>query len=177
VHEHHSKEATPNSKCLSDSRNFLWVYGNEEGLVDSFSRYGMNVPQHILHAIANEFCVNIVSEHEPQFWGYETQEQWDAAWTEIAKKDEQAFYNEVAKFARDESHDIKPDTIGMIKAEIAKGLIAASPELLENDKRPDLIKAVNLTYERDHAVVVELTDEDVAFVRMIATHDDDLSKG
>ena len=39
VHEHHSKEATPNSKCLSDGRNFLWVYGNEEGLVDSFSRY------------------------------------------------------------------------------------------------------------------------------------------
>jgi hypothetical protein len=109
-------------------------------------------------------------------WGYETQEQWDAAWTEIAKKDEQAFYNEVAKFARGESHDIKPDTIGMIKAEIAKDLIAASPELLEDDKRPDLIKAVNLIYMRNRALVVELTDEDVAFVRMIATHEEDLPR-
>ena len=81
VHEHHRKAATPNSKCLSDSRNFLWVYGNEEGLLDSFFRYGMNAPQHILHAIADEFCVDIVSDHEPQFWGYETQEQWDAAST------------------------------------------------------------------------------------------------
>jgi len=45
VHEHHSKEATANQKCLTDGRNFLWVYGDEKGLVSSFSRYGMNAPQ------------------------------------------------------------------------------------------------------------------------------------
>ena len=71
-------------------------------------------------------------------------------------------------------HDIRPGTIGMIKAEIAKRLIADSPDLLAEDKRPDLIKGVNLVYDRDHTVVVTLTDEDLAVARMAATHEDDL---
>jgi len=33
VREHHSKEATANQKCLTDGRNFLWIYGDEKGLV------------------------------------------------------------------------------------------------------------------------------------------------
>jgi hypothetical protein len=62
----------------------------------------------------------------------------------------------------------------MIQAEIGKRLIAESPELLAEDKRPELIKAVNLIYERDHAVTVKLNENELAFVRMFATHEDDL---
>jgi hypothetical protein len=142
---------------------------------DNFhTRYGLNAPQRILGAIADEFDVDIVSEYEPQFWGYETQEEWDADWDAMAKKDEQDFYNDVVKFVRGESHDIRPGTIGMIKAKIAKQLVAESPDLLAEHKRPDLIKAVNMIYDRDHAFVVTLTDEDLAFTRMAATHEDNL---
>jgi hypothetical protein len=97
---------------------------------------------------------------------------WRPNW--FAKKREQDFYNEVVKFVRGEAHDIRPRTIGMTKAEIANRLIAESPDLLAEDKRPDLIKAVNLVYERDSAVVVTLTDKDLAVVRMACTHADDL---
>jgi hypothetical protein len=45
---------------------------------------------------------------------------------------------------------------------------------LAEDRRPDLIKAVNLVYDKDHAVVATLTHEDVAFVRMAAIHESDL---
>jgi hypothetical protein len=176
IHEHQSNDATTDRKCLTDGRNFLWVNGDEKGLISTFTRYRMNAPQRILRAIADEFNVEIVSEYEPKYWGYETQQEWDAAWTKMANKDEQNFYNEVAKFVRGESHDITPGTIGMVKAEIAKRLIADSPDLLAEDKRPDLIKAVNLVYDRDHAVVVKLSEEDLAFVRMVATHEDDLPK-
>jgi hypothetical protein len=31
-----------------------------------------------------------------------------------------------------------------------------------------------MIYDQDHAVVVKLTDQDIAFARMAATHDDDL---
>jgi hypothetical protein len=127
-----------------------------------------------LCAIEGEFDLETVSEYEPKYWGYETQEEWDAAWTEMAEKDEHDFYNEVAKFIRGESHGIQPGTIGMIQAEIAKRLIAESPDLLAEDKRPELIKAVNLIYERDHAVTVKLSERDLAFVRMVATHEDNL---
>jgi hypothetical protein len=174
VHQHHCEETTSNKKCLTDGRNFLWVYCNEEGLASTFTRYGLNAPRRILGAIADEFDVDIVSEYEPEFWGYETTEEWDAAWEAMAEKDKQDFYNEVVKFVRGESHDIRPGTIGMIQAEIAKQLIAECPELLAEHKRPDLIKAVNMIYDRDHEVIVKLSDKDLAFVRMAATHEDDL---
>jgi hypothetical protein len=96
----------------------------------------------------------------------------------MAEKDEQDFYGEIVKFVRGESYDIEPGTIGMIKAEIAKRLVAKSPDLLAKDKRSDLIKAVNMIYDRDHTIVVtsteERTEERLAFIRMIATHEDDL---
>jgi hypothetical protein len=80
----------------------------------------------------------------------------------------------VVKFVRGEGHDILPGTSGMTKAEIAKRLIADSPDLLAKDKRPDLIKAVELIYDRDHTVKVKLTGKDLAFAQMAATHEDDL---
>ena len=67
----------------------------------------------------------------------------------MAERDEQDFFNEVVKFVRGEAHDIKPGTIGMIQAEIAKQLIAESPDLLAEHKRPDLIKAVNMIEDRN----------------------------
>ena len=143
------------------------------------SRFGFfqirhECPQRILQAICDEFDVDIVSEYEPQFLGFKTQEEWDAWERAMATKADEDFYNEVVKFVRGEAHDIKPGTNGMVLAEIAKRLIAESPDLLAEDKRPDLIKAVNLVYERDHAVVVTLTDEDLAVAGMAATHEDDL---
>ena len=94
----------------------------------------------------------------------------------MVEQDEHNFYNEVVMFVRGEGgHDLRPGTIGMMKAEIAKRLIAESPDLLAEDKRPDLIKAVEMIYDKDHAVVVELTDDDPEFVRMMASmHEDDL---
>jgi hypothetical protein len=174
LREQYSEETTSDNRCLTDGRNCLWVFCNEKGLVSTFTRYGLNAPQRILRAISDEFNVDIVSEYEPEFWGYETKEQWEADWAAMAEKDEQNFYDEVVKFVQGEAHDIRPGTIGMIQAEIAKRLIAESPDLLAEDKRPELIKAVNMIYDRDHAIVVKLTDEDLAFARMVATHEDDL---
>ena len=164
VLEYHSENATLENRCLTDGWNFLWVYCNDKGLVSTFARSMPNGdPELILDAITDAFDVDIVSEHEPQYWGFKTQEEWDAWLHALEKKDEKDFYNQVVKFVRGEAHDIRPGTIGMIKAEIAKRLIADSPDLVAKDKRPDLIKGVNMVYDRDHAVVVRLTDEDLPF--------------
>ena len=34
-------------------------------------------PRHIIKAIEQAFDTEIFSEHEPQFWGFATQEEWD----------------------------------------------------------------------------------------------------
>jgi hypothetical protein len=65
---------------LTDGWNFLWVYFNAEGLVKSFSRYAPNGdPRGILREISETLDLEIVSEHEPQFWGFETWEELNAA--------------------------------------------------------------------------------------------------
>ena len=42
------------------------------------SCYGANAPSRILEAIATTFDTEIFSEHEPQFWGFTSQEELDA---------------------------------------------------------------------------------------------------
>src|SRR5262249_17468478 len=74
AHEKHSDGTTSNSRCLTDGQNFVWVYCEEQGLVSTLTRYGMNAPQHILRAICDKFDVDIVSEYDPEFWGFKTQE-------------------------------------------------------------------------------------------------------
>jgi hypothetical protein len=75
--------------------------------------------------------------------GESTEECLDA-WDAMAEKVDQEFYHEMVKFARGEDHDIKPGSVWMIKAEIAKRLTANSPDLLADAKRPDLLKAIEI---------------------------------
>jgi hypothetical protein len=175
VHEQTSPEHGPFEKCLTDGRNFLWVHVDADGRVTSFTRYRPNgAPQGILRAIAEAFDVEIVSEHDPRFWGFETKAEWDASWAAVAEQHEQEFYDEVVKFIRGDPNNIGPGTVGMIEAEIAKRLVAKSPDLLAAENRPALIKAVKTIYDRDHVIRVQLTEAEIAAVKMLATHEDDL---
>jgi hypothetical protein len=45
----------------------------------------------ILQAICEAFDADIFSEYEPQFWGFDTQEEWDAWQRAIAKEHEDEF--------------------------------------------------------------------------------------
>ena len=124
IREHvHSRDTSATSKCLTDGRNYLWVDGNESGFV--ITRCEGNDPHKILGAIAEVFDTGIVSEDEPQFWGFDTQEQMDARLEEISKEHQDKFYLDLLNFVSDKPHDIKPGTIGEIQAEIAKQLVEA----------------------------------------------------
>jgi hypothetical protein len=164
----------PFNRCLTDDHNFLWVDFNAEGQVTSFTRNAENFAQGILGAIGEALDVEIVCEHDPRFWGLETEEEWDAAWNAIAEEQEQEFYDEVMKFIRGERNGIMPGTIGMMQAEIAKRLAVESPDFLVAGNRPALIKAVKTMYDRDHTAQVQLNEVDKAFARMRITPEDDL---
>src|SRR5215510_273293 len=64
--------------CLTDGQNFLWVFFNDDGRVRSFTRWAPNGdPRYILSEIEEKLDVVIVSEYEPQYWGFDT---WEAVW-------------------------------------------------------------------------------------------------
>jgi hypothetical protein len=136
-----------------------------------FSRRG---PGKILKAIAEACDTDIVSEYEPQFWGFETKEEWDA-WSERESREHRdQFHIELLKYLRGEPNDIGPGNIGMTWAEIAKRLVENDPELLLPENKEKLRSEIDAIYDREHAVRVTLTPEQIAAAVMSVTHEDDL---
>jgi hypothetical protein len=122
---------------LTEGQNSMKVVIYENGVADLNVRNLWCAPEReILHALAEAFDSDIVSEHDPQYWGFDTQEEW-AEWESRGREDEESFHNELLKCLRGEPSDIRPRTIGMIKAKIAKKLVAKEPALLfANEQRP-----------------------------------------
>jgi hypothetical protein len=121
-------------------------------------------PKKILTTIVEAFDVDIVSEYKPQYWGFETEEEMETAFEELARADKRRFCDEVVKFVRGEDHNIT-GTMEMAQAEIVKRLITENPHLATDDKLPHLIKAVS-KYDRDAITLIDeklLIEEDVPF--------------
>jgi hypothetical protein len=104
-------EKSPTRRCLTDGRNVLWVYGDET--VDGISRYGRNATGKILGAIEYIFDVDIFSEYAPQYWGFESQEEWDLVLEKIEEENENELYEELINFLSGEPNTIKQGTIGI----------------------------------------------------------------
>jgi len=58
----------------------------------------------------------------------------------MAEKADQEFHHEMVKFIRGKDHDIKPGSVWMIKAEIAKPADRKLSRSLADAERPDLLK-------------------------------------
>jgi hypothetical protein len=139
-------QTTKKTRCLTDGCNYLWVYIDDDGFVSSLSRYAPNGdPSEILGAIAVALDTYIASEYQPQYWGFDTQEEWDAADKRLSmesKKAENKFHRELLKYLRGEPNHIKPGTDEMAKAEIAKKLVEKDPSLILPENRHQLRKEI-----------------------------------
>jgi hypothetical protein len=72
VREHIKPDKTSEQRrCLTDGHNYMWVNVDDEGFVSCVTSYFLGgAPDKFLNAIAEAFDTDIVSEHEPQFWGF-----------------------------------------------------------------------------------------------------------
>jgi len=151
IREHLKPDMTTRTtRCLTDGLNYLCANIGDNGFLESLTRWGFNDPSVILGAVAEEFDTYIASEHDPQYWGFETEEEWHAALDELNREDKDRFYADVIKFV--EPNDIREGTIGAIQAKIARQLVECDPELLLLAQRERLMKAVEVIYNRDHVV-------------------------
>jgi hypothetical protein len=65
-------KTTDTYRCLTDGRNYVWVQIDGKGFFWSVRRTSK-----ILFTVAHVFETDIVSEREAQFWGFETEEEWE----------------------------------------------------------------------------------------------------
>lgn len=149
IREHFSDATNDRERLLTDGWNYLWLYLDDAGFVAGFTRYLPNgAPNKILDAVAEAFDTEIASEHEPQYWGFNTHEEWDAWEHQINEVYENWSHIEIMKFVRGAPSDIRPGTISMLKAEIAKKLVENDPSLATN--KDQLHCEIELIYQRNH---------------------------
>jgi hypothetical protein len=91
VREQLTDRTTETEKYLTDGRNYLLVHIDDAGLVSNIRRGGRNAPSKILNAIADAFDTDIVSEYDGRYWGFATQEEWDAWQDALHKKEQEEF--------------------------------------------------------------------------------------
>jgi hypothetical protein len=129
---------------LTDGTNRLAVYA--DGVVKIIKRCGTNNENRILNAIAKEFETEIYSEFSGQFWGYESDEEWEAAEIqsdEYCMKKQYRRLMAIISVWKDGSYEAK-STIE--KAEIANDLITQTPRLASPDCMHELMDEIENHY-------------------------------
>jgi hypothetical protein len=88
IHEHISQmHTTDTCRCLTDGQSGLWVFADEDGLVTTcLAGASWDLAEAIVAKIMREFGVEIVNSQFPQYYGFETQEEMDAAEEEAARE-------------------------------------------------------------------------------------------
>jgi hypothetical protein len=157
VREDIRPDTSERSRCLTDGWNYLWVDIAEDGFVSCLSRYAGNAAGKILDAIAEALETEIFSEYVPQFWGFDTKEEWDAAMKEMHDRHQQKFYADICAYVRGEPNDIRPGAVDETKAKIAKRLVEENASIIGDKDR--LLAEIDWIYRRDHAVHNSEDDE------------------
>ena len=162
-------------RVLTDGRNWLLFFADEDGFLGRIERRGLNSGRPIGEAIMEVFETRIVSERQPEYWGCETQEELDAMWKEHADRQKEEFYRQLIEHLEGGADPFPPGTIGSIQAEIARKLVAERPELTSIDRKEELLQAVNDAFEKDHVIKVTLPKEKVEEITRIMTVNSDRS--
>src|ERR1700730_10749008 len=114
IHEYlESQDTTEQCRCLTNAYDYLWCYGDELGILRSMTRRAFKTSKGIVTAISEIFDTEILCEHDPRYWGFATEEEWDAAWEEQGKKDRDEFYGELLKHLRGSPKHIERGTNGI----------------------------------------------------------------
>lgn len=117
-----SKWASRGSRCLTDGENYVWVSPTKfvgATYVSDLSAYGENCPDRILNAIAEAFNTEIFDEDQPQFWGFETQEELYARIESGAKKSLEEKRADLIKFLESLDGARYPEDVELIKQLVA----------------------------------------------------------
>jgi hypothetical protein len=156
IHETFVAEATPDWRCLTDGNSVLWVEGYEE--IEFLLGFGMfNATEKILTAIEKAFDVEIISEHQQQYWGKEGEEECRCDRREVAEEVQAKLNILIMRYVRGESPNIELNSSFMPVANIAKDLIIENPDLASPDREEALLKKTNQIciekYNATHGVI------------------------
>jgi hypothetical protein len=167
---------TGERRLLTEGRNSLWICGDnitEEIYASAASR----CPGKILAAIALVFDTNIWSEHNPQFWGFETDDKWEYSRDHFGREGREELYTEIIRFVEGQQNHIDLEVIGMRQAIIAKNLIAENPDLSSPVQEASLMQMIDKEYmEIDFDHPPTQGEDEMMIAKVIASMNDNLRR-
>jgi hypothetical protein len=135
-------------RYLQGKDGFLCVRSEENGANSVFEMpHFLPVPRSVFNALSSEFDTSFQSGYGFRYWGFETEEAWEAAQV-LSQYNKIEFYNSLIRFARGEPHDFAPGSKMFHKIEVAKAAIVRDPSLAELRNCDALLQSVGELYER-----------------------------
>ena len=166
VHETFVAEATPDSRCLTDDNNVLWVEadewveGDEEvGFLWGFGMF--NATENILTAIEKTFDAEIFSEHQPQFRENEGDEKCRCDRVEAAEEVQTKLNIMIMRHVRGESLNTEPYSGFVPVVNIAKDLIIENPDLASPDCEAELLEKTNKICIEKYNAMHSVTEQEL----------------
>jgi hypothetical protein len=105
-------------------------------------------PHGVIAAIADEFDTEIVSQHDPRYWGYKNFRDWNAAFYAQTSARLDAAYKDIMNYVEGKPCDLA-SIRGRRRARIGKRLIQKYPELSPRYNCADLIRVIDAISMRD----------------------------
>ena len=177
VREKAERDPTARIRSLVGSDGVLEAYKNDDGTSFFKRRSFTPFPWSVLDALTEEFEAELVSEHDHRFWRFATKQEETEIHEKLAKESEDKFYQDLIHHLRGEPNGLSAGTVGMRRAEIARILVANDESLLAPDSRQQILEAVDVIYDRDHALKLTLTSKDMAAVELMVARKNELPQG
>ena len=127
IREHHNAEAAEGNRCLTDGCNFVWVFQDDAGNVESVTRFGRNAASTILSAIGQVFDTVFFSDYdgeEPAFESDEARYSWS---DEQARRSLDAVFAAMSKNPAWMDGEPQFRQVIMAKADTARDLLILMP--------------------------------------------------
>jgi hypothetical protein len=162
VYELLDAKSAATSRSLFDGRNKVRIEGGAGSQVTQIAIWGSNIASNIFEAIREACGVKIVTEHDPEYWGFKTDQEWRTA---LSVERHQHFIVEFQKYFNGQSNQIKAEfanfsavmdeplpSMSILKAIIARSILIQDSRLTSPENK----------LERLRTMLAELVDLGVA---------------
>jgi hypothetical protein len=163
VYEGDDPECTARNRLLSDGTSSLWVSCNEARLVSLVTSCAGNKVERIVRAVEHAFQTTLVSEYQPEYWGYSSREECDEAWERIYRKHRDSFYAQLMAAVAGRSVEFEVHTVSNALVQLAKGLLDQEPKLAFPAQRDALLTTM-LEVVTAHVGTETMTDKPIWIV-------------
>lgn len=134
-------------RILSDGQTFISVQSESSGEIDSLTlerpfvfSSGIALTRTIAKYMACTFA--LYTANQPQYWGFETKQEWDAERKRMERARTAKFYADVLQYVAGDGEAFQGGTVEHAKGEVARELISKQPSLIRPEKRRQLLRAL-----------------------------------